>query len=284
MRLNKTNCLEPGTAMRHRSILRAVMPVLLCLLSFGISVQAASVTAGGITAMFPDSYTVLTADNLEQHADYLKRANKTPEQLRPVFEAEGCLFIALPPGGEFEISLSSMTDPSSQGIGNLIDLSYEEQERVKALLLSDALAQGKEIRSIERAGALFFRVADPSEEVSLDAAPAGAGLGGNEKGIYYVTVLNGSYVTLSLSDPSGKLASGVVEQFEYVFSNLGYTVTGMSLDSQNSKLTVLKVVLIVLCAAGVATVVWLIFTLAGEYHRRKRETAWQRKRRPKPRR
>ena len=61
MRLNKTNCLEPGTAMRHRSILRAVMPVLLCLLSFGISVQAASVTAGGITAMFPDSYTVLTS-------------------------------------------------------------------------------------------------------------------------------------------------------------------------------------------------------------------------------
>ena len=99
-----------------------------------------------------------------------------------------------------------------------------------------------------------------------------------------MTILNGNYLTLSLSDPSGRLLSGVVEQFENVFQSLEFEVTGLSLDVESTKLTVVKVLLWVLCALGVAVVFWLVFSISREYHRRKRETAWQRKRRPKPRR
>ena len=180
--------------------------------------------------------------------------------------------------------MTRMTDASSQGAGNLIDLTLDEQDRFRSLLLGNAIGQGKEVRTVERGGALFFRVSDLSEETSsADVSQAGA-IGGQEKTIYYVTILNGNYLTLSLSDPTGKLLSGVVEQFEYVFQSLDFEVTGTSLGSETTKLKVVKVLLWVLCALGVAVVVWLMVSISREYHRRKRETAWQRKRRPKPRR
>lgn len=256
----------------------ALLAACLLILSAG----AATLQSGDVTVTLPDAYTVITADNLDAQSELLRRAGKSPEDIRPYFD-QGCIFIALPPGRDFEISMTRMTDATSQGAGNLIDLTLDEQDRFRTLLLGDAIEQGKEVQTIERGGALFFRVSDPSDESSSGAASYGA-VGGQEKTIYYVTILNGNYLTLSLSDPSGRLLSGVVEQFENVFQSLEFEVTGLSLDVESTKLTVVKVLLWVLCALGVAVVFWLVFSISRGYHRRKRETAWQRKRRPKPRR
>lgn len=163
-----------------------------------------------------------------------------------------------------------------------MDLTLVEQDRVRILLLGDAIEQGREVRTLERGGALFFRVSDPVEEAS-QTNRAGA-VGGQEKTMYYVTILNGSYLMLSLSDPSGRLQSGVVEQFENIFSSLDFKVTGTALGSEKMKLKVVQTLIWILCVLGIVVVVWLVLSISKEYNRRKRETEWQRKRRPKPRR
>ena len=229
----------------------------------------------------PDSYTVITAENLDGREELLSQRGKTLEEIRSFFD-EGCLFIALPSSGDFEISLTQMTDTTSQGIVNLMDLTLDEQDRVRILLLGDAIEQGREVRTLERGGALFFRVSDPVEEAS-QTNRAGA-VGGQEKTMYYVTILNGSYLMLSLSDPSGRLQSGVVEQFENIFSSLDFKVTGTALGSEKMKLKVVQTLIWILCVLGIVVVVWLVLSISKEYHRRKREIEWQRKRRPKPRR
>ena len=261
----------------------AALLLLAALLSISASAGDHTITAGelgsSVGVHLPDSYAVITADTLEHQGELLRRSGKTPEEIRPYFE-QGCLFIALPPGRDFEISMTRMTDAVSQGMVNLIDLSLDEQDRVRDLLLGEAIEQGREVRAVERGGALFFRVSDREEDVSQAAGAVGE----REKNVYYVTVLNGSYLTLSLSDPSGKLQSGVIEQFETVFQSLDFQVTGTILASESDKLQVVRILLWVCCALGVAAVVWLVLSISKEYHRRKRETAWQRKRRPKPRR
>ncbi len=230
----------------------------------------------GVT--LPEIYTVLTNDNLEKHQALLHQRGKTVEQMRAVFQ-EGCLFLALPSGGEFEIALTHMADATSRRILNLMDLSLEEQERVRERLLGQEIARGRRVETIGRGGALFFRVSDEEPLESSVESPIG-----EETTLYYVTVLNGSYWILSLSDPSGQMQSGVVEQFETVFSSLDFKVTESALDSELTKLNALKAALWILSALGVGVVVWLVVSLAKEYHRRKRETEWHRKRRPKPRR
>ena len=102
--------------------------------------------------------------------------------------------------------------------------------------------------------------------------------------MYYVTILNGSYLMLSLSDPFGRLQSGVVEQFENIFFSLDFKVTGTALGSEKMKLKVVQTLIWILCLLGIVVVVWLVLSISKEYHRRKREIEWQRKRRPKPRR
>lgn len=39
-----------------------------------------------------------------------------------------------------------------------MDLTLDEQDRVRILLLGDAIEQGREVRTLERGGELFFRV------------------------------------------------------------------------------------------------------------------------------
>lgn len=277
--------LHRKCGMVRRSSVRWVGLLLAILLTMPAAAGDYAFIMGGhgssIGVSLPDSYTVITADTLDSQEELLRQRGKTVEEIRAIFD-EGCLFIALSPSGDFEISLTQMTDATSQGIVNLMDLTLDEQDRVRVLLLGDAIEQGREVRTIERGGALFFRVSDPVEEPS-QTTQAGA-VGGQEKTMYYVTVLNGSYLTLSLSDPSGKLQSGVVEQFENIFASLDFKVTGTALGSENMKLKVVQVLIWILCAMGIAVVIWLVFSISREYHRRKRETEWQRKRRPKPRR
>ena len=139
---------------QSRGLWRGVCALLAACL-FSLSAGAATLQSGDVTATLPDAYTVITADNLDAQSDLLRRTGKSPEDIRPYFD-QGCIFIALPPGRDFEISMTRMTDASSQGAGNLIDLTLDEQDRLRTLLLGDAIEQGKEVQS-DRAGrgALF---------------------------------------------------------------------------------------------------------------------------------
>ena len=102
--------------------------------------------------------------------------------------------------------------------------------------------------------------------------------------IYYITLFNGRYYTLCFTDQAGVLTENDHSQIDYVFNSLQYTIEETALKEEITRENVLMSVIIVIIALAIVIIVWIIISLRSELHRRKLDSDWRSKSRPRPRR
>lgn len=193
---------------------KKLISVLLCLVilvlvsPMAYATQKATLEDHSMALYFPDDFTLLTAGNLEQHADLLKGFDTTVTQTQLKFEGQNYLLMGISQTMNCTLSLSCVTDSVSATVGDLI--TYPDLTTAKTLLLGKQPPEQAAIRELEQRGALFYRVDFGVTQ----------GIGR----ISYITVMNGKSYTLSLIDNNGNLNSNMNALIDTVFDTWEYTI------------------------------------------------------------
>ena len=177
----------------------------LFLLAGSFTVLAAmpiAVEGSDISLEVPQTFTALTAQNLQEHSALLDRIGETPQSMQRFLTDGGYFFVALSEDLRYQISLSGDSDALSQTAGNLLDLELDEREQMKKRMIGSVLADGQaQVKEKVKNGALFYRVViDPRQAQSSELLP-----------VQSVSVLpeDGSAPSAaSAADVSGSVSSG----------------------------------------------------------------------------
>lgn len=129
------------------------------------------VTAGGITARFPDVFTVFTKDNIEDKADRAAELSEDFSELKGKLSKD-YFFYAVAPDMGWTVFMTAGETDVSKAIVDLAD--YSDGQTAEQALIGGIKDQASEVKEIRKGAALFLKLTFKREQ---DAGGANGQIG-----------------------------------------------------------------------------------------------------------
>ncbi len=199
--------------------------VFLVLFSFfAVETMALSDKQNNFSISLENNYTVLTADNLGENEDVLKKLNFTKSGFKNYLQTNNIVVYAVDKSNGSEVVLKIFTSTFAENIGDMSLLDDSSVKHIAEQIANDATY------SIEAWGGSKFL---KTEYVSRDK-------GGEFSGSQYFTVKNGQIYALNISFPSGveknyvyQVENNIMDNFKigttskFSWSNFGDIITSV---------------------------------------------------------
>ncbi|MBQ6570005.1 MAG: hypothetical protein IJL87_07090 [Clostridia bacterium] len=213
--------------------MKKIISVFLALTIFCFSASAAGMTYTfeDICAevSFPETYRVLTSDNLDQRADLLAELGYTKETMENIFKTEAAFAIAFSMDRDAEIWFRGYTTSDSEQAFNMDDFTAQDRQTYIDSVTADTQNTYKSADFIRGENGVFFRTEYTD---------------GTHESVTYITIKNGAYYTLTLSKQSeGELTPQQLEDIKQSYMSLKFT----EIKKNPNKTSISKKVLLIIC-------------------------------------
>lgn len=241
--------------MRKR-LLSTLLLLLCCCLPVGA--QTVSDAAHNVTLALPDDYRVVTADTLDDQADYLETLGHSVDSFRQYFRQDGLLFFAASPDRARQVELRCLQTEFAEQVGDLSLLDEATAARMADSLIAADTRAGWKL--IEQDGLRFYEISTATSDS-----------GGRFCALQYVTVRNGLLYDLTCYSAGETLTEADRTAAASLLAGLSIPKQSGSFslfDAESIFLTVLiwAAILAALAAAG-----FLLYTFYADLRRRKNE-------------
>ncbi len=232
-----------------------VAAALLAIIPTALAAQTVPVEGEAMTLQLPDDFTVVQRSTVSALEPELQGYTTTVTETELKFTNGHYLLLAISPSMHCTLFLTREETPLSRGVGDLI--ACTDHNAASRLLLGDHPENFAEVREIERAGALFYRV--------------DCGVSGGVGRLAYLTVMNGVSYTLCVADNTGEMTDNLNAMFDRVFQTWDFTVTAETLRIQRFHRRVVRTVAIICIPLLLAAAGFLLRGLVRDIRARREE-------------
>ncbi len=200
--------------------IKLAFAVAVALLAFWIpaSAETFSDAQRGVTLQVPDGYTVVTAETLDEQAEYLETLGHSVDSFGTYFSKDGLLLFAASADGDRQVQLKCVQTDFTAEIGDLSLLDDTKAREVASKIISDTTKATWDL--FEFSGMKLF-------EIRTSTADSG----GAFCTVQYVTIRNGSLYTLACYSAGENLAQADLDAAAEMLS-------GFRIQQQKQKFSV----------------------------------------------
>ncbi|MGN1081294.1 MAG: hypothetical protein ACI4QV_04320 [Acutalibacteraceae bacterium] len=269
-------------------ILSASMALMTIFCASADSVSAEVGEPYKASFVFPDGYTPVTKETVDENSELISFLGLTNEQMNSYFDDSGFLVFSISSDYREQIYVIAEQNDISSAIVNLSDI--EDPSSVQSLLIGDIEYDGAEVSVTEPidGDVYFYVVKQTADGASSDGESSGdAALNAAEDGktepamIYYVTVKDSVAYVICYSSESGRISSDAKLMMSGFVNSLTIGDGSVTVPQEEQNLVQI-IVNWVLIAAAAGVVIYGVVSIVSEFRRRKLEEDFHNKTPHKP--